>query len=216
MKKIGIAIVILALIVVGGRLVWRAQHGNESAPTGKPQATAPTGKDKAGKTAAPATEAPAKPKPTKPEQPPAAKPEPAVAYCQAAAKDNADTAATKALAKQGGLVAILQHEAALNGDPYTCGQYYLAHGGNIDAQDARADSEHLTPLLFAIKRNDPRMVTYVIDHGADLKKRGGPNDVRPYGYAVFLALQNRSTNYNQVIAKLDKALKSAASQSGGG
>ena len=127
-----------------------------------------------------------------------------------------DMAATRALADKGGLVAILQHEAALGGDPYTCGDYYLAHGGDIDATDPRTDSEHLTPLLFAIKRNDPRMVSYVIDHDADLKKRGGPNDVRPYGYAVFLALQNRSTNYNPVIAQLDKALKTSAAGTGGG
>ena len=55
----------------------------------------------------------------------------------------------------------------------------------------------------------------VIDNDADLKKRGGPNDVRPYGYAVFLALQNRSTNYNPVIAQLDKALKTSAAGTGG-
>ena len=59
------------------------------------------------------------------------------------------------------------------------------------------------------------MVRYVIDNDADLKKRGGPNDVRPYGYAVFLALQNRSTNYNPVIAQLDKALKTSAAGTGG-
>ncbi|MBH03150.1 MAG: hypothetical protein CMP08_03340 [Xanthomonadales bacterium] len=205
MKKIGIAIGILAILVIGGFLIQSVQQDNEAAPsdnnaTGGPAApSASKSPEAAGDQQEPASS----------ESPPAEL-EPAIAYCEKAANDNASSAATRALADKGGLVAILQHEAALGGDPYTCGDYYLAHGGDIDATDPRTDSEHLTPLLFAIKRNDPRMVDYVIDHDADLRKRGGPNDVRPYGYAVFLALQNRSTNYNPVIAQLDKALKASA------
>ena len=189
MKKIGIAIGILAILVIGGFVIQNVQQDNETAPSDNTATGGPAA--------------------------PPAKTDPAIAYCEKAANDNASSAATQTLADKGGLVAILQHEAALGGDPYTCGDYYLAHGGDIDAKDPRADSEHLTPLLFAIKRNDPRMVRYVIDNDADLKKRGGPNDVRPYGYAVFLALQNRSTNYNPVIAQLDKALKTSAAGTGG-
>lgn len=110
------------------------------------------------------------------------------------------------LAQAGGAVQIFQHEAALK-DPYGCADFYLQHGLNIDAVDPRPDSKHLTPLLFAIQRNDPKMVHFMLDHGADLQQRGGPNKIKPYGYAVFLALNNRSTNYNQVIAILDDALK---------
>lgn len=210
MKKIGIAIGILAILVIGGFVIQSAQQDNDTPPsdnatTGEPAAPS-------AKKSTEAAQGEQKPAPSKA---PPAKVEPVIAYCQKAANDNASSAATQALADKGGLVAILQKEAALNGDPYTCGDYYLAHGGDIDATDPRTDSEHLTPLLFAIKRNDPRMVSYVIDHDADLKKRGGSNDVRPYGYAVFLALQNRSTNYNPVIAQLDKALKTSAAGTGG-
>ncbi|MDA3920491.1 MAG: ankyrin repeat domain-containing protein [Salinisphaera sp.] len=115
------------------------------------------------------------------------------------------TSDAAALAKAGGLVQIFQHEAALS-DPYGCADFYLKHGLNIDAADPRSDSQHLTPLLFAIKRNDPKMVTFMLDHGADLKQRGGPEKIKPYGYAVYLALHNRSTNYNPVIGLLDQAL----------
>ena len=110
------------------------------------------------------------------------------------------------LAQAGGVVQIFQHEAALK-SPYDCASFYLKHGLSIDAADPRPDSQHLTPLLFSIKRNDPKMVKFVLDHGANLQQRGGPNDTRPYGYAVFMALQNQSTNYNQVIGMLDTAMQ---------
>lgn len=125
-------------------------------------------------------------------------------------RDLSDTASRTSdavtLAQAGGVVQIFQHEAALKA-PYDCADFYLQHGLNIDAVDPRPDSKHLTPLLFAIQRNDPKMVHFVLDHGADLQQRGGPDKIKPYGYAVFLALQHQSTNYNPVINILDKALK---------
>lgn len=206
MKKIVVAGIALLVVVIGAGLIWQTQH--------RP---APVADNSAGEKSEPA--APNKPQTPEPkkrpaEEAPKAKPEksaedPVLAYCRRAASDKADASATAALAKQGGLVAILNKESALKGDPYACGDYYLAHGGDIDAKDPRESSEHLTPLLFAIQRNDPKMLACIIDHGADLKKRGGPEDVKPYGYAVFLALKNRATNYNRVIADLDAALKKA-------
>ena len=143
---------------------------------------------------------------------PAKKPagSPAEQYC-AADHDKSDT---RAITQAGGLVQIFQHEAAL-ADAYDCATAYLNHGGPVNAADPRADSEHLTPLLFAIKRNDPKMVHFMLDHGADPHQRGGPKNIRPYGYAVFEALHNQSTNYNAVINILDSALGDEPASSSG-
>ncbi|HET7313139.1 hypothetical protein [Salinisphaera sp.] len=135
---------------------------------------------------------------------------PAERYCA----DGHDKAYTEAVISNGGLVQIFRHEAALV-DAYACAAAYLKHGGSVNAIDPRPDSDHLTPLLFAIKRNDPKMVRFMLDHGADPHKRGGPQKIEPYGYAVFQALHHQSTNYNAVIDILNSALGDHPASSGG-
>lgn len=109
------------------------------------------------------------------------------------------------LADKGGLVHIFEREARL-ADPYGCADFYLTHGLNIDAVDPRDEHEPLTGLFFAIERNDPKMVHFMIDHGADLKKRAGTDEVKPMGYAYSLALKDNRIDRNKVIGILDKAL----------
>ncbi|MGB7758132.1 MAG: ankyrin repeat domain-containing protein [Salinisphaera sp.] len=135
---------------------------------------------------------------------------PAERYCA----DGHDKSDTQAITRAGGLVQIFQHEGAL-ADAYGCATAYLDNGGKVNAVDPRSGSDHLTPLLFAIKRNDPKMVHFMLDHGADPHERGGPQKIKPYGYAVFQALHHRSTDYNTVINILDSALGDHPASSNG-
>lgn len=208
MKKSGVAAIAgLVVLIIIGVIYWQTRPETSSSassnttnggPGSTPSAgaaspTGPTGSK-------PKTHAPA-PKHTHPDR--AA----VLAYCSQPGDDRSARAPdAKILAGHGGLVAIFENEAAVH-DVYACGQRYLQAGGDIDAVDPRQDSDHLTPLLFAIHRNDPKMVHFVLDHGANPSKRGGPQQVKPYGYAVFLALKNQATNYNEVIGILDTALR---------
>lgn len=199
------ALVAVIVIVLAGGLYWTTHHGEpaHNGMEGNPDAAAeqpgqPSSADQSTDQTSQTTDKSAQ---SKPEQ------SPAELFCGRDLSDVASrTSDAVTLAQAGGVVQIFQHEAALK-DPYGCADFYLKHGLDIDAVDPRPDSEHLTPLLFAIKRNDPKMVHFMLDHDADLQQRGGPNQIKPYGYAVFLALKNQSTNYNQVIGILDSALQ---------
>ncbi|MES1951531.1 hypothetical protein S4A8_11787 [Salinisphaera sp. S4-8] len=110
----------------------------------------------------------------------------------------------------GGLVYIFEREARLD-DPYGCADFYLAHGLDINAADPREDGEQLTGLFYAIQRNDPKMLRFMIDHGADLQQRAGKNDTRAMGYAYFLALKDQRIDRNRIIGMLDSELTRQAS-----
>ena len=69
----------------------------------------------------------------------------------------------------------------------------------------------LTGLFFAIQRNDPKMLRFMIDHGADLQHRAGKNDTRAMGYAYFLALKDQRIDRNRIIGMLDSELTRQAS-----
>ncbi|WP_423822890.1 ankyrin repeat domain-containing protein [Salinisphaera sp. SPP-AMP-43] len=215
MKKglaIAIAVIVIAAAAVG--IYWSVRSPQPSQePTGeatqKPAQPQPEGQGQ-GQAEQPAEKPAPKPEPAEKPEPPTTTQaaSPAAAYCA----DDHDKAQTQALTLAGGLVQIFQHQAAL-ADAYDCAKAYLGHGGDIDAADPRADSQHLTPLLFAIKRNDPQMVRFMIDHGADLNQPGGPKDIKPYGYAVYSALHNQSTDYNQVIQILDSSMNQGSDAS---
>lgn len=115
------------------------------------------------------------------------------------------------LREAGGLVHIFEREARLE-DPYGCADFYLAHGLDIDASDPRADHDQLTGLFYAIARNDPKMVHFMIEHGADLQQRAGKKDTRAMGYAYFLALNDQRIDRNQVIGILDTTLTQQAAR----
>lgn len=187
------ALAVLIIVIVAGGWYWTTQQSPQPPAEQPAQST---------------SSQPAEPSKSQPEQ------SPAEIFC---GRDLSDTASRTSdavtLAQAGGVVQIFQHEAALNA-PYDCADFYLQHGLAIDAVDPRPDSRHLTPLLFAIRRNDPKMVHFMLDHGADLQQRGGPDKIKPYGYAVFLALKHQSTNYNPVISILDKALKKQSAKAG--
>ncbi|WP_348764795.1 ankyrin repeat domain-containing protein [uncultured Salinisphaera sp.] len=114
------------------------------------------------------------------------------------------------LREAGGLVYIFEREARLE-DPYGCADFYLAHGLDIDAADPREGGEKLTGLFYAIQRNDPKMLRFMIDHGADLEQRAGKNDTRAMGYAYFLALKDQRIDRNGIIGILDSELTRQAS-----
>ena len=105
----------------------------------------------------------------------------------------------------GGLVHIFEREARLE-DPYGCADFYLAHGLDVNAVDERDDTEPLTGLFYAIQRNDPKMLRFMIAHDADLEKRAGPKDTRAMGYAYYLALKDQRIDRNEIIGILDGAL----------
>ena len=153
------------------------------------------------------------PKPQPQPQPPKSQPEPAVAASDFCDRDFHNAAARKkdvpALTKAGGLVYIFEREARLS-DPYGCAAFYLAHGLNIDAVDPRAGHGRLTALDFAIKRNDTKMLHFMIDHGADLKKKATVKHIEPMGYAYLMAFSDDRINRNAVISILNDALEARA------
>ncbi|WP_199671408.1 ankyrin repeat domain-containing protein [Salinisphaera sp. Q1T1-3] len=212
MKKGGIAaVVVIILAIVIGLVYWQTRSASPtSAEAPAPTSNAPS-ETPAPESTQPNRAAPKENEKRQPSSQPSRPQSPTAQYCDnKAAQGNVRAADTKALAAQGGLVAILSNEAALH-DAYACADTYLKTGGDIDAADPRADSDHLTPLLFAIQRNDPKMVRYLLEHGADPSTRGGPKHIKPYGYAVYLALKNQATNYNEVISILDSALEKTSS-----
>ena len=97
--------------------------------------------------------------------------------------------------------------------------FFLLCGLDVDAVDTREDTEPLTPLFFAIKRNDPKMLRFMIDHGADLNKRAGVANadgerLKPLGYAYNLAFDDTRIDRNKVIGILDSALTEQSATGG--
>lgn len=217
-KGVVTALIVLAVLAAGG--YWLAPETEPESTPAPPTAAANGEADADTPPAERATleqpRAPTAPEP-KPGDPAAepqaqAAPEPE-GFC---ARDFDDietrTADVDALEAAGGLVHIFEREARLE-DPYGCADFYLAQGLDVDAIDPRADREALTGLHFAIQRNDPKMLRFMIEHGADLKKRAGEKDVKPLGYAYYLALNDTRIDRNAVIGILDTELtKQAASQ----
>lgn len=186
------AIVAIALVIIGAVVYWQVAGFGNGPPSNQATQGQTAQKPAGGTTPKPPTGPPAK------------------RYCA----DDHDKADTKHVTRAGGLIQILQHENALD-DAYDCASAYLDQGGDVNAADPRDDSAHLTPLLFAIKRNDPKMVHFMLDHDADPTKRGGSKNIKPYGYAVFQALHHRSTDYTRVIGMLDSALGDHPASSSG-
>ncbi|GAB3676557.1 hypothetical protein [Salinisphaera aquimarina] len=205
-KGIIIAVVVLAAIAASAYWFETRSPTPGPSPTTEPASPAPetnegeqnTPPANAGETVPPEPNAQAEAEP--------APPPPPKDFC---ARDFADVEAREAdasrLKAQGGLVHIFEREAQL-ADPYGCADFYLQHGLDIDATDPRSDHEPLSGLFFAIQRNDPKMLNFMIDHGADLKKRAGKKDTRALGYAYYLALNDTRINRNEVIGILDAAL----------
>jgi|GEM_PF-1443424 len=217
MKKGVVAVVVLLVAIAAGALYFSKTAEPPAPDTATPESDttaateppAPSRPDEnATKESADAqpqakTEAQAEPAPPPPPPPPKD-------FCERDFQNvDARKADITALQAQGGLVHIFEREAQL-ADPYGCADFYLEHGLDIDAADPREDHDKLTGLLFAIQRNDPKMVHFMIDHNADLQKHGGSKEIRPYGFAVYLAMRNRSTNYNEVIGIVDGALTAQA------
>lgn len=207
--KSGTAITVATLVVVAVAGSWlAAQHGKLLGPQRR-SPPASTGGAHLGT-------APPKPPPAahgKPAGSPATTKAPAAhaGFCQ---RDFSDVAARKAdvprLQQAGGVVHIFEHAA----HPYRCAAFYLGHGLDINAADPRPDHGDLTGLEYAIKRNNPKMVRFMIHHGANLQERAGSRRLKPYGYAVYLAFHDRNVDRNPVISILDKALTAAADQQG--
>ena len=214
--------IVLAMVVVG--VYWVTQP---PAPTGGPDpatGTATSDGEAASKPDTASADAPAEEPseaPSDSEQPPdEAEAEPVKAdFCE---RDfdatEARSADVEALRAAGGLVYIFEREAALD-DPYGCADYYLERGLDVDAVDTRDDTEPLTPLFFAIKRNDPKMLRFMIDHGADLNKRAGVANadgerLKPLGYAYNLAFDDTRIDRNEVIGILDSALTEQSATGG--
>ncbi|MGN8198356.1 hypothetical protein ACS8Y6_06675 [Salinisphaera sp. RV14] len=213
MKRGGIAaIVVIAIAIIGAAIYGTGALRHAPAPNQPSTGQAPAASTSAPAANASGNSAANKPAPNAKAAAATQKPaeSPAERYC-ASGHGKADI---HAITQAGGLVQIFQHEGAL-ADAYGCAKAYLKHGGKVNAVDPRADSKHLTPLLFAIKRNDPKMVHFMLDHGADPHQRGGPHHIKPYGYAVFEALHHQSTNYNAVINILDSALGDQPAASSG-
>lgn len=93
--------------------------------------------------------------------------------------------------------------------PFECATQYLALGLDVNATSPSTD---LTPLHYAISANTAQLVTFLIDHGADLHKKAGEKNLEPMGYAYYLAVNNRAIDRNQVIAIINQALNQADSQ----
>ena len=212
--------IVLAMVVVG--VYWVTQP---PAPTGGPDpatGTATPDGEAASKPDTASADAPAE-ESSDAEQPPdetQADAEPVEAgFCE---RDfdatEARAADVEALRAAGGLVYIFEREAALD-DPYGCANYYLERGLDVDAVDTREDTEPLTPLFFAIKRNDPKMLRFMLDHGADLNKRAGVANadgerLKPLGYAYNLAFDDTRIDRNEVIGILDSALTEQSATGG--
>ena len=221
-KGIVIALILLAAIAAGVFYVLQPVDSPAPETTPEPNAAATT------QDAAPDGKAASPPKPSatpgsepqaaaEPEQ--ANTPEPPAqpkGFCERDFDDiDARQADVSELQAQGGLVHIFEQEARL-ADPYGCADFYLEQGLNIDAVDPRENGDQLTGLFFAIQRNDPQMVNFMIDHGADLKKRAGKNDTRAMGYAYYLALNDQRIDRNEVIGLLDTALTEQAGENDDG
>lgn len=133
------------------------------------------------------------------EQPPA--PVESLPFCQrdfsAVAKRRNDIAALQAA---GGLVHLLARKQAA--PPFECAAFYLSQGLDVNAVGA----DGLTALHYAIKANQPKMLRFVIAHGAALKQKAGAKQLEPMGYAYYLALNNTKVDRNKVIAILNSAL----------
>lgn len=107
------------------------------------------------------------------------------------------------LAAAGGLVHLLKRKQARA--PFECAAYYLGLGLDVDATGPAG----LTALHYAIKDNNPKMLQFVIKHGADLHKKAGDKQLNPMSYAYYLALNHPQTNRNPIIKRLNKALVAA-------
>ncbi|HLQ86042.1 MAG TPA: ankyrin repeat domain-containing protein [Salinisphaeraceae bacterium] len=101
----------------------------------------------------------------------------------------------------GGLVHLLARAEAA--PPYVCAALYLSQGLSIDAVGA----DGLTALHYAIRANQPAMVQFVLDHGADLHQRAGARQLKPMSYAYYLALRDANDKRNRIIAILNAALE---------
>lgn len=115
----------------------------------------------------------------------------------AVAKREKDIAALQAA---GGLVHLLQRRQAAT--PYDCAAFYLDRGLDVNA----VSPEGLTALHYAIKANQPKILRFVIAHGANLEQKAGDKQLEPMGYAYYLALNNPQVNRNPIIAILNDAL----------
>lgn len=201
-KGVVLALVLLVAIATGAVYLTRQSTSQPSQTTPPANTEAPTSESNTDAAQAAAepddseTQAAAEPAP----------PPPPKDFCardfQKVAERKADVAD---LQSQGGLVHIFEREAQL-ADAYGCADFYLEQGLDIDAVDPREDHDKLTGLFFAIQRNDPKMVRFMIDHGADLEKRAGKSNTKAMGYAYYLALQDQRINRNEVIGILDAEL----------
>lgn len=109
------------------------------------------------------------------------------------------------LAERGGLIYLFNRRKLIR-NPLECASYYLARGLNIDARDPRPGHPPLTALTYAIKQNDLRLASFLIDHGASLKKPAGRNHLKPLPFAYNLAFSYPSVNRNEMIGLLTDAL----------
>ncbi len=213
MKK-GVVLVLVLLVAIAASAVYLTRQSTpQPAQTTPPANTeASTSEDTTG--AAGASDQPADSKTQAAAEP--APPPPPKDFCERDFQKIAERKADVAdLQSQGGLVHIFEREAQL-ADPYGCADFYLEQGLDIDAVDPREDHDKLTGLFFAIQRNDPKMVSFMIDHGADLNKRAGKSNTRAMGYAYYLALNDQRINRNEVIGILDSALTEQAAASDDG
>lgn len=105
-----------------------------------------------------------------------------------------------ALEAAGGLVHLLARRQAA--PPFECAAFYLAQGLNVNAVGPYG----LTALHYAIRINAPKMVQFVIAHGADLHKKASDRQLEAMGYAYYLALADPQVDRNRVIAILNDAL----------
>ncbi len=186
---IAIFLLIAAAVIIGGYLlIPGASERDAAGPAGPTQQAEPT------EPAPPDTaRAVPEPEPTTPEP-----------FC---VRDFADVGAREAdiaeLQRAGGLVHILKRRPSE--PPYECARFYLAHGLDVNAIGAESE-DRLTALHYAVKRNNTDMVAFLIEQGADLRKRATEQDLKPMGYAINLAFNDTRIDRNRVIAMLDAAL----------
>lgn len=125
-------------------------------------------------------------------------------YCA----DDHDKSHMASLDDDGGLIHLFEHADEVD-NAYDCAAEYLDHEGDINAERRVGDSRPTTPLFHAIKENDPKMVQFMLDHGADPKQRVdiGDKKMRAYGFAVYQAIHHKGDNYNPVIEAIDDAME---------